>query len=72
MHGKLNKIKFCSIQCYISPLGSLPAISINVLKHMATHSYEFARFIHVPVPIPIVPNGKYPHREVVICPTLLD
>ena len=31
IHGKLNKNKLCSIKCYISPLGNLPAISINVL-----------------------------------------
>ena len=29
--------------------------------------------LQIPVQIPIVPkNGKYPHSEVVICPTLLD
>ena len=32
IHGKLKKNKLCSIQCYISPLGSLPVISINVLS----------------------------------------
>ena len=31
IHGKVNTNAFCSIYCYISPLGSLPAISINVL-----------------------------------------
>ena len=31
---------------------------------------KFAQFI--PVQIPIVPNGKYPHSEVVMCQTLLD
>ena len=30
IHGELNKNKFCSIKGYISPLDSLPAISINV------------------------------------------
>ena len=32
IHGKVNTNKFCNIYCYISPLGSLPAISINVLS----------------------------------------
>ena len=32
--------------------------------------HSLARFILVQ--IPIVPNGKYPHSEVVICPILLD
>ena len=33
-------------------------------------SFYFGWFI--PVQILIVPNGKYPHSQVVICPTLLD
>ena len=33
------------------------------------HSFKFARFIPVHF---IVPNGKYPHNQVVICQTLLD
>ena len=40
------------------------------LRKVAFHSCKFAQFI--PVQIPIVHNGKYPHSEVVICPILLD
>ena len=37
IHGKLKKNKFCSIWCYISHLGSLSAISINVLTRTLIH-----------------------------------
>ena len=36
IHRKLNKTKLYSIKCYISPLGSLPAISINALILLIT------------------------------------
>ena len=39
VHGKVNTNKFCSIYCYISPLGSLPAISINILWAFYTFNF---------------------------------
>ena len=57
-----------SVYRTIGPLVSISGDSFLVqdLTDVRTHSCKFAQLI------PMVPNGKYPHREFVICQTLLD
>ena len=56
----INKLYFTHIHRYVA----IPCLGYQI------HSCQFARFI--PVEIPIVPNEKYSHSEVVICPIILD
>ena len=53
-----------------SQLKYVTSCFVYIIDNLLEHSCKFAWFI--PVQIPVVPNRKYPHSEVVICQTLLD